>query len=213
VTVTTTRGTYHAAKIVLSAGAWLPKLLFGLDSQLNAPLQVERNVVFWFEPKDQPQIFERDRLPVWIMELDPEHAYYGFPALPEQPAADGAEATPAQGIKAARHHGGPTVDPDSIDRTASDDDEASVRSFLRQYMPLANGRRLDSRVCMYTNTSDENFLLGLDPRDERVVIASPCSGHGFKFSSIVGVICADLALTGTTNFDIEFLSPARFRSA
>jgi sarcosine oxidase len=147
------------------------------------------------------------------MELDPEHAYYGFPALPEQPAADGVEATPAQGIKAARHHGGPTVDPDSIDRTASDDDEASVRSFLRQYMPLANGRRLDSRVCMYTNTSDENFLLGLDPRDERVVIASPCSGHGFKFSSIVGVICADLALTGTTNFDIEFLSPARFRSA
>jgi sarcosine oxidase len=210
VTVETTRGTYHAAKIVLSAGAWLPKLLFGLESELNVSLMVERNVAFWFEPVAQPEIFQRDRLPVWIIELDPTYAYYGFPALPEQPPADGVAATPAQGAKAARHHDKKRVDPDSIDRTANDDDEATVRKFLRQYMPLANGKRLDSRVCMYTNTPDEDFVLGLDPRDDRVVIASPCSGHGFKFSNVVGQICADLALTGRTEFDIDFLSPTRF---
>jgi glycine/D-amino acid oxidase-like deaminating enzyme len=81
---------------------------------------------------------------------------------------------------------------------------------MSHYMPLANGRKLDARVCMYTNTPDENFVLGLDPRDPRVVIASPCSGHGFKFSNVVGRICADLALDGTTEFDIDFLSATRF---
>jgi len=65
-------------------------------------------------------------------------------------------------------------------------------------------------VCMYTNTPDFNFILGLDAGDPRVVLASPCSGHGFKFSNVIGVICADLALTGSTAFDIDFLSPGRF---
>jgi len=102
------------------------------------------------------------------------------------------------------------VDPDTIDRVANDDDESVVRGFVRRHMPLADGRLLDSRVCMYTNTPDENFVLGLDPRDARVVIASPCSGHGFKFSNIVGRICAELALDGQTDFDIGFLSPTRF---
>ena len=85
-----------------------------------------------------------------------------------------------------------------------------MREFTGRYMPLADGRRLDAKVCMYTNTPDDNFVLGLDPRDARVVLASPCSGHGFKFSNIVGLICADLALTGRTDFDIDFLAPARF---
>ena len=206
VTVTTTRGTYTAARIVVSVGAWLPKLM----PDLRIPFVVERNALFWFEPAARPEIFARDRLPVWIIELDSEHAFYGFPTLPEQPAAEGVAATPEQGVKVARHHGGRPVDPDTIDRVANDDDESVVRGFVRRHMPLADGRLLDSRVCMYTNTPDENFVLGLDPRDARVVIASPCSGHGFKFSNIVGRICAELALYGQTDFDIGFLSPTRF---
>ena len=194
VTVTTNRGTYAAGKLVVSVGAWLPTLM----PELHLPLVVERNVAFWFEPVAQPEIFAPDRLPVWIMELDAEHAYYGFPTLPDQ------------GLKVARHHGGRPVDPDTLDRQASDGDETVVRGFTARYMPLANGRRLDWRVCMYTNTPDENFIVGFHPDDPSVVIASPCSGHGFKFSNVIGVICADLALGGTTAFDIEFLSPARF---
>jgi sarcosine oxidase len=206
VTVSTDRGTYSAARIVVSAGAWLPKLM----PEFAPSLEVERNVPFWFEPLAQPEIFAGDRLPVWIIELDPEHAFYGFPTLPEQPATDGVAATPAQGAKAARHHAGERADPDTVDRTPNEHDEQTVREFMARYMPLANGRRLDAKVCMYTNTPDQNFILGLDPRDERVVIASPCSGHGFKFSNIVGQICADLALDGTTQFDLGFLAPERF---
>ena len=193
--VDTDAGTYHADKLIVAAGAWLP----GLAPELRLPLTVERNVLFWYEPVGQPELFEADRLPVWILERDEEFAFYGFPALP------------GQGVKVARHHGGQTVDPNSVDRRASDSDELPVRDFMARYMPQANGRRLDSRVCMYTNTPDFNFVLDFHPDDDRVVIASPCSGHGFKFSNIIGSICADLALEGRTSFEIGFLSIDRFK--
>jgi sarcosine oxidase len=197
VSVTTNHATYRADRLVIAAGAWLPKLA----PELNLPLSVERNVQFWFEPVAQPELFAADRLPVWIAELDDEHAYYGFPMLP------------GQGVKVSRHHGGTPVDPDTIDREVTDADEQPVREFIARYMPLANGPRLDSRVCMYTNTPDFHFVLDFHPDDDRVVIASPCSGHGFKFSSVIGSIVADLSLVGRTDFEIGFLSLNRFRTA
>jgi sarcosine oxidase len=197
VSVTTNRGRYLADRLVIAAGAWLPKLA----PELNLPLTIERNVLFWFEPTAQPELFAPDRLPVWIAELDDEHAFYGFPTLP------------GQGAKVSRHHGGNRVDPDTVDREASEADEQPVREFMTRYMPLANGRRLDSRVCMYTNTPDFHFVLDFHPDDDRVVIASPCSGHGFKFSSVIGSIAADLALVGHTQFEIGFLSLGRFGTA
>ncbi len=194
VTVRTDSGSYSAEKIVVAAGAWLPKLA----PDLQLPLRIERNVLFWYEPVAQAAIFEADSLPVWIMELDDEHAFYGFPSLP------------GQGVKVARHHGGTTVDPDHVVRTTSDQDEQPVRDFLGRHMPSANGRRLDSRVCMYTNTPDFNFILDFHPDDSRILIASPCSGHGFKFSNVIGSIAADLVLDGRTSFEIDFLSIDRF---
>jgi sarcosine oxidase len=196
VRVATSAGTYEAEKLIVAPGAWLPKLA----PELNLPLRVERNALFWYEPLAQPQIFGPDLLPVWILERDEEYAFYGFPSLP------------GQGLKVARHHGGRTVDPDTVDREATDDDERPVRDFMSRYMPLGNGRRLDSRVCMYTNTPDFNFILDFYPNDPRVLIASPCSGHGFKFSNIIGSIAADLVLDGRTSFEIGFLSITRFGS-
>ncbi len=202
VAVNTSKGAYRARKVVLSVGAWLTKSA----PELELPLTVERNTLFWFAPLRQPGIFAADRLPVWIMELDAEHAFYGFPMLP---ATDGMSA---QGIKVARHHGGQTVDPNSIDRSPREADEQVVRGFIERHMPDANGERLDWAVCMYTNTPDFDFILDRHPGDGRVVIASPCSGHGFKFSSIIGRIAADLALDGGTDFDIDFLSLDRFEA-
>ena len=196
ISVTTRRGAYRAAKLIVAAGAWLPKLA----PELNLPLTVERNVLFWYEPTASRDLFTPDRLPVWILEIDDQHAFYGFPMLP------------GQGAKVSRHHGGRLVDPDDVDRTASDADEQPVRAFMRRYMPLvAEGRRLDARVCMYTNTPDFHFILDFQPDDPRVVIASPCSGHGFKFSPVIGSIAADLALTGRTDYEIGFLSLRRFQ--
>ena len=195
VEVTTAEGSYRADRLVLAAGAWLP----GLVPELELPLAVERNPLFWFEPAADAHLLTPDRLPVWIVELDDEHAFYGFPLLGDQ------------GFKAARHHGGLPADPETLDREVHSSDEAPVRAFLERYLPAANGRRLDARVCMYTNTPDFDFVVDFHPADERVVILSPCSGHGFKFSSVIGVIAADLATDGRTAYDIGFMSLSRFR--
>jgi sarcosine oxidase len=197
--VTTNLGSYSGAKLVVAAGAWLP----GLAPGLRLPLTVERNVLFWFKPVASPELLTPARLPVWIAEIDDEHAFYGFPMLP-------AKAGLGEGAKVSRHHGGRRVDPDSVDREVQREDEKPVRDFMKRYLPLADGPRLDARVCMYTNTPDFNFVLDFHPADPRVVVASPCSGHGFKFSNIIGRISADLALDGRTDFDIDFLSLGRF---
>ncbi len=201
VQVTTDHGSYAADRLVLAVGAWLPHLA----PDLNLPLQVERNVPFWFEPSGDPAAFGPDRLPVWIMELDDTHAFYGFPALP------GGPDTPAQAVKVARHHGGQTTDPDTLERAPTAADEAVVRGFLEAHMPLANGRVVDASVCMYTNTPDQHFILDRHPRLPNVVIASPCSGHGFKFSGVVGELVADLALGQQPSLEIGFLGLDRFR--
>jgi sarcosine oxidase len=195
--LTTDQGNYRTSQLVLAAGAWLGELV----SELSLPLTVERNVQFWFDPAFSPELLVPDRLPVFIVEADSDHTFYGFPTLPNQ------------GMKIARHHGGRTVNPETIDRTVMPDDEATVREFCARHLPAASGRRLDARVCMYTNTPDRHFILDTHPDTDRVIIASVCSGHGFKFSNVIGRICADLATQGGTRFDIEFLSLARFRQS
>jgi sarcosine oxidase len=191
--VATDAGSYTCDRLVIAAGAWLPKLA----PELELPLTVERNVLFWFEPLDAA-VLQPERLLGYIVELDKEHAFYGFPLLP------------GQGAKIARHHGGRPTNPDTLERGASDEDERPVRDFAERHVPAAAGRRLDAKVCMYTNTPDFDFILDHHPADERVVIASPCSGHGFKFSNVMGRLAADLALTGETDFDIDFISIDRF---
>jgi sarcosine oxidase len=196
--VVTDRGEYDADRLVLAAGAWLPALV----PDLHLPLEVERNVLFWFEPgAAKADVIGPNRMPVYIIERDETHAFYGFPALPDQ------------GLKIARHHGGYPVTPDTIDRQATAADEAPVRAFADRYLPGDAGRRTDARVCMYTNTPDRNFIIGFHPANPCVVIASPCSGHGFKFSNVIGLIAADLATDGGTDFDIDFLSLERFAVA
>jgi sarcosine oxidase len=194
VTVRTDRGSYSAERLVIAAGAWLPKLA----PELGLPLAVERNPLFWFEPAASAELLEPDRLPVWIVELDEQHAFYGFPHLPEQ------------GFKAARHHGGLPTDPDTLDRQVHEADEAPVRRFLERYLPAGNGRRLRGQVCMYTNTPDFNFIVDFHPADEGVLVLSPCSGHGFKFSGVIGSIAADLLTERSTRFEIGFMSLGRF---
>jgi sarcosine oxidase len=192
--VMTDTADYDAGRLIIAAGAWLPELA----PELDLPLTIERNVLFWFDPASTPELLAPDRLPVYIVELDDDHAFYGFPLLPHL------------GVKVAPNHEGGPATPDTLDREASATDEAPVRAFVERYLPAAAGPRRDARVCMYTNTPDNHFIIDLYPADSRVVIASPCSGHGFKFSNVIGSIAADLAIDGGTSFDIGFLSLARF---
>lgn len=192
VRVTTAKGTYEAAQLVVAAGAWAGELLPSLAPELT----VERNVLFWFEPTAERDAFKR--LPVYIID-DTDRIFYGFPYI------DG------QGVKVAGLHFGDHVDPNAVDRVAAPRDEERVRDWLRRRMPLANGTRRDAKVCMYTNTPDAHFIV--DRLGPEVVVASACSGHGFKFATVIGEIVTELVLDGETQLPIGFLSADRLAKA
>jgi sarcosine oxidase len=112
-------------------------------------------------------------------------------------------------VKVARH-GGPDVDPDDVDRTVDDAYGAVVRAFLRGHIPALAGAPITrSEVCLYTVAPDEHFVVGPLPGRPELIVASPCSGHGFKFSNLIGRILADLARRGRTDVAIDWWRPDR----
>ena len=196
VEVRTARGTYHAGRLVLAAGAWLPALL----PDLAPSLIVERMALFWFEPRVDPAAFDPGRFPVFILEHARGRYIYGFPRL------DGL-------VKLARHHEGEPTDPDRVRRDVSPAEEASLRETFRPFLPAADGPLRERAVCLYTNTPDEHFVIGTHPRHPWVTMVSACSGHGFKFAPAIGEIVADLVTTGATAWNVELFSPARLLGA
>ncbi|MBK8000138.1 MAG: N-methyl-L-tryptophan oxidase [Verrucomicrobia bacterium] len=188
VEVVTTKGTHRAAKLILSAGSWARELL----PELNPPLTIERQTLFWFEPKSEPKSFYPERLPVHLWQIGGEEGrrfFYGFPDLGE-------------GVKIAWHHDGSNVSPDFVSRDVTPDEVETMRGLLRRYLPQAEGQFRSAAVCLYTNTPDEHFWIDHHPAHPQVLIASPCSGHGFKFSSAVGEILSDIAIDGKSHFDL-----------
>lgn len=192
VEVTTPRGRYAAARLLVTSGPWTARVLAGL----RLPLAVERNVTFWFKPADLDR-FGPDRFPIFIWETQDGRLFYGLPN------ADGL------GLKVARHHAGELVDPDAVGRAVSPGEADEVRGFLRHAIPSADGEPVASLACPYTNTPDGHFILDRHPEHEQVVIASPCSGHGFKFCSVIGEILADLALAGRTRHHVDLFTLSR----
>jgi len=164
---------------------------------LPAPLRVTRQVMAWFQPLD-PAPFASGRFPVFLLESR-HGVHYGFP-----PFASGA-------IKVARHHhADETVDPDRFGRAVSAADEALIRAALAGHIPAANGALAAAKTCLYTVTPDRDFLIDRLPGARNIIVASPCSGHGFKFAPVVGEILADLATGGGIGHDISRFRFGRF---
>jgi monomeric sarcosine oxidase len=187
---------YFADSLVVSAGAWAGRLL----AKLNLPLQPTRKTVAWFEADDS--LYGSERFPAFVFHLTDE-MYYGFPSFS------------GCGVKIGRHDGGQKADPDQMNREfgAFSEDEADVRRFLQRFMPQAAGRLKQGRVCIYTMTPDEDFIIDRHPEHPHVAIAAGFSGHGFKFSSAVGEILCQLATTGKTEHQIGKFSLSRFSPA
>ncbi len=193
VEVTTTAGTYHGAKLILTVGAWAGKV-FG---ELGIPFTVQRNVLHWFTPIRNASHFAPERLPIFIHELASGMAWYGFPDT-------------GDGVKLALHHHGEGTDPDALRREVRDDEVDVVRRIIRQYLPDADGPLRASQPCMYTNVPDDHFIIDTHPAHDAVILASPCSGHGFKFSCAIGEVLADMATGRRVGFDTTLFSLARF---
>ena len=121
-----------------------------------------------------------------VIEDAPEHLLYALPSM----RALGADLE--DGVKFARHHGGVIATADTIDRTPSAADVAAIGADVARYLPGLDPMPVRSAVCCYTNTPDGHFLVDRHPAHDRVVVVSPCSGHGFKFARVLGAIAADL---------------------
>jgi sarcosine oxidase len=193
VRVFTDRDTYEADRLVVTAGAWNSDLL----DCLHGLLEPERQVLAWLQPS-KPELFAPERFPVFNLLVD-EGRYYGFPI----------HGVP--GFKFGRyHHLEEVVDPERVDREPNARDEAILREFAERYFPEGAGPTMSLKQCMFTNTPDHHFIIDLHPRYPQVSFTSPCSGHGYKFASVIGEIMADLAERGETRHNIEFFRLERF---
>jgi sarcosine oxidase len=154
--------------------------------QLPVALRVTRQQVLYFRPQD-PNPFRIGRFPVFIFKgVGEDDAFYGMPEFQDV------------GVKAARH-AGPECDPDRDDQTVSDTYRSIVRLFLQGHIPALADAPIDfTEVCLYTVAPDDQFQVDFLPGRSDVIVASPCSGHGFKFSCLIGRVLADLATTGST---------------
>jgi len=178
--VKTTRGTYEAGQLVITAGPWLSEFV-------KLPVTVERQVQFWFEPMSNI-----GQLPIWIWETEDGLHPYGLPAM------DGA-------VKVAFHQHSPdrVCTPETINRTVSEAEVAAMRACLRDRIPMLPGKLREAKTCLYTCTPNGHFILDRHPNHDNVWIISPCSGHGFKFCPVIGEVVADLVTRGHSDFDLS----------
>lgn len=192
--VHTNQGTFTCNRLVVTAGPWAPQLL----RQLNIPLVVRRKHLYWLDASESGPYSMHHPFPTFLFDL-PDGCFYGFPVID------------ALGLKAAEHSGGQEVtDPLHDERLPDAADAARVQAFLKQCLPQVSSKVNKQGVCYYTMSPDEHFLVDTFPDDPRVCFAAGLSGHGFKFTSVLGEILADLSLEQGTSLPAEFLGISRF---
>ena len=194
VEVRTARGTYRANKLVIAAGAWIAQTVPEL-ARLAVP---ERQVLIWTQPL-RPEYFAMGAFPIFNMEAE-EGRLYGMPVYG------------IPGFKYGRfHHRHEQSHPDQMNRNCDADDERLLRQGLARYFPDANGPTLAMKTCIFTLSPDEHFIIDRHPAFEQVTIASPCSGHGYKFAPVIGEILADFAMEGgSRKWDVSLFRLDRF---
>ena len=182
VTVRTDRGELSAARVVVTAGAWMPGL-FG--AAMGRPLRVLRQVLYWFAC-DEPALYAPGRCPVWIWIHGPgaSGAAYGFPM------GDGIE-----GVKVATEQDTVESDPDRVERHVGDDEvRAMFDTQLRGRLVGLQATAVRTATCLYTNTRDAAFVVRDHAESAAITLVSACSGHGFKHSAALGESLAQRVL-------------------
>ena len=186
VSVRTTAGVHRADRVILAAGSWMRLLLAPLGVDL--PLAILQEQLAFFRVRD-PEAHRPDRLPLMIHRF-PDTTMIGsvFPLFDHK------------GVKVMIDRTGPAVDPASPDRAIDPLLLERLRAYATEILPGVTGEIIETTSCRYTMTPDEDFIVDRLPEYPQVVIASPCSGHGFKFAPVIGQIVADLATAGETPY-------------
>jgi sarcosine oxidase len=176
----------EAGAVIIAAGAWITEFV----PTLAPTLTLTRQVLVWLDPPGR-ELFRQERFPVFLVD-DPDDLCYGFPDFS------------GGGVKVASHNpSGVLAHADDARQDATPAEGERVACIVARYIPALDAPVARLQTCIYTRSPDEHFVIDAHPDDSRIVIASPCSGHGFKFASAIGEILADLALTGATAQDIS----------
>jgi sarcosine oxidase len=170
-------------QVIVAAGPWISKFV----PSLARHLKVTRQPVGWYAPA-RPETVRYGEFPVFIVE-GRLGLVYGFPDFE------------GRGVKAAQHDHGRVVGPDDWGPSVADGELDAVTTALAELLPGAAGPILERDVCLYTNTlkadvrpdGGDEFIVDRLPGDARIIVASPCSGHGAKFATAIGEMLADLA--------------------
>jgi sarcosine oxidase len=192
VRVTTDKAIYSAKRLIITAGPWLPHLL---GETRSSPFKVTRQVLYWFRVRDENALswFKPERCPVFIWQIPAPQVVYGFPAL------GGAD----DGVKIATEQYAESTTPDTVNRTVDDAEIAAMfKTYVEPYFPGLTGTCVKHHVCLYTWVSKARFIIDRHPACEDAIVASACSGHGFKHSGGVGELLALMAL-GEPHQDIS----------
>jgi sarcosine oxidase len=199
-TVKTNRRSYGAEKVIISVGPWITRFLPLAYANL---FKVYRQVMYWFAiTEDCRSSFAAPEFPIfiWISGKGSEFGFYGFPTL------DGKT------IKVATEQFAASTDPDHVQRHVSSEEERIMfNNNLRDRLPGISDRCVIAATCLYTNTPDSNFVIDVHPDNERIIIASPCSGHGFKHSAAIGEALAEQVIDGKSTLDMSSFSLKRFQ--
>jgi sarcosine oxidase len=172
-----------AQHVILALGPWLSRAL----PEIGSVLKVTRQAIGWFRPA-RPETVLSGQFPIFILDLGINNHVYGFPDFEQR------------GVKAAPHNHGPKVGADDWGPPATDAELATTADALARLIPGAAGPIVERDVCLYTNTlpadrrpdNGEEFIIDRW-RDRRLIVASPCSGHGAKFAPAIGAKLARLA--------------------
>jgi glycine/D-amino acid oxidase-like deaminating enzyme len=181
-------------KAVVCAGSWTN----GLLPELALPIRPTRQQYVHLQPVRFSDAFSVGAMPIWI---DAAANWYGFPVHGD-----------VAGAKIASHEFGETVDPDTVNRDVDDVIVEKTRDYARRRLPaLADGEVTYAKVCLYTVTPDEDFIFDAVPNVPGCIFFTGCSGHAFKFGTLLGAVAADLTLDREPRVDISRFRLGRFR--
>jgi len=195
----TNRGEYEANTLIVSAGPWIPTLL---EESYSKYFKIMPQVLFWFDVQGSIDQFTPEHFPVFIWELQGHpQGMYGFPAI------DGQHG----GVKIASEQYATTTTADTVNREVTHEQiQEMYKNFVEPYFPSLQNTCIKAVTCLYTVTPDSHFVIATHPTYASVVIASPCSGHGFKHSAAIGEVLSQLVIDGKSKIDINGFTIERF---
>ena len=200
--VETAKGAFSCDRLILTTGSWAKGIL--AEQGIDLPLKIMPCQLGFYQP-DSVSDFAPGNFPVFFAHMNGSYGEmpYGIP-----------HEDPSIGVKITTFYGWDTVkSPEDVDYTPSQAWTERIRDFARDYIPGAAGPLLNTRRCLYTLTPDKDFIIDTHPSYPHVVIGSGFSGHGFKFTTLLGKMLADIAVEGSTPHDTSLFKVSRLQQS